>query len=270
VRVAAEDVFLALEDGPAVRTENTDGASPVLLVCEHAANRIPRTLGTLDLDPSVLQSHVAWDPGAYEVALLLARSLDATLISSRFSRLVYDVNRPPDSPQAIRAASEIYDIPANQNLSAGERNARIEAIYRPFHDAIAERIEARAAKGRPSVLVTIHSFTPIYYGQERQVELGILHDRDARLADCLLGCGARFTTLSVQRNQPYGPEDGVTHTLAKHALAHGLLNAMIEIRNDLIRTPAQQARVAEALAGMIQCALTALGVPTAKPPPDPE
>jgi predicted N-formylglutamate amidohydrolase len=153
VRVAAEDVFLALEDGPAVRTENTDGASPVLLVCEHAANRIPRTLGTLDLDPSVLQSHVAWDPGAYEVALLLARSLDATLISSRFSRLVYDVNRPPDSPQAIRAASEIYDIPANQNLSAGERNARIEAIYRPFHDAIAERIEARAAKGRPSVLV---------------------------------------------------------------------------------------------------------------------
>jgi predicted N-formylglutamate amidohydrolase len=268
VTVAAEDLFLAFEDGPAVWTENADGAGPVLLICEHAANRIPRSLGTLNLDHSVLQSHVAWDPGAYEVALRLTRSLDAALISARFSRLVYDVNRPPDSPQAIRAASEIYDIPGNQNLSARQRNARIEAIYRPFHETITGLIEARAAKGRTSVLVTIHSFTPVYYGKVRPVELGILHDRDARLADCLLDCAPRFTTRSVQRNQPYGPEDGVTHTLAKHALAHGLLNAMIEIRNDLIRTAAQQAELAEALSDMTGCALNALGVPTAKTPID--
>ncbi len=258
----ANSVVLDVEDGPAVWIENPEGASPVILVCDHASNRIPRALGTLQVDTRVLQTHVAWDPGAHDVALRLARLLDATLISSGFSRLVYDVNRPPDSPQAIRPESEIYDIPGNHNLSADERQARAEAIYAPYHAAIETLIASRTAAGRASAVVTIHSFTPVYYGQERQVELGILHDTDPRLADAMLECAPRLTELRTERNQPYGPADGVTHTLAKHAVPRGLLNVMIEIRNDLIHDPAQQTRVAEALSNMLQYALNRLGVPT--------
>ncbi len=264
--VGTDSVVLASEDGPAVWTENADGSSPVLLLCDHASNRIPRAFGTLGLGGDALQSHAAWDPGAYEIALRLARSLDAALISASFSRLVYDVNRPPESPQAIRTASEIYDVPGNIDLSAEQRRARTEAIYLPYHRAIDGLLEMRGAVGRTNVLVNIHSFTPVFHGEERRVELGILHDEDSRLTDALLDCASRFTALRIEQNQPYGPEDGVTHTLRKHAVPRGLLNAMIEIRNDLIRTAAQQAEVAGALAGMLRCALERLGVPAETDP----
>jgi predicted N-formylglutamate amidohydrolase len=262
VTLHADSDVLALEDGPAAWTENAAGPSPVLLVCDHASNRIPRSLGDLDLSADVLQSHAAWDPGAYEVALRLAKILDAALVSTNFSRLVYDVNRPPDSPQAIRAASEIYDIPGNRDLSPEQRKARADALYHPFHDTIDAMIEARADQGRSTVLVTVHSFTPVFHGKERGVELGILHDADVRFADRLLDAAKRLTKLRTERNQPYGPADGVTHTLVRHALPRGLLNGMIEIRNDLIRTEAQQSAMAEMLSRLMRSALDNVDLPS--------
>jgi predicted N-formylglutamate amidohydrolase len=256
---SADNPLLTSEDGPAVWTENPGGNSPILVVCDHASNRIPKCLGTLDVSADVLASHVAWDPGAYAVAVGIAGLLDAPLIATAFSRLVYDVNRPPDSPQAIRAISEIFDIPGNRDLSDRARAGRAKAIYAPFHDRIDALIADREASGKATVLVTVHSFTPVYHGRRREVELGILHDADARLADQLLAA-AEAGGLIARRNEPYGPADGVTHTLVRHAIGRGLLNVMIEIRNDLIGTADQQAVIAHHLAALLRRALADLGV----------
>lgn len=245
--------------------ENGHGAGAVLVVCDHASNRIPRALGTLGMTPDAAESHVAWDPGAYAVAGGLARLLDAPLVSANFSRLVYDVNRPPHSPEAMRPVSEVHDIPGNRDLSAGQRDARTAALYRPFHAAIDRLIEDRGARGLPTVLVTIHSFTPVYHGRMREVELGILHDEDARLADRLLDIAAQAGGLVTRRNEPYGPGDGVTHTLQMHAAPRGLLNVMIEIRNDLIGDAASQHAMAARLAAMLRHALRDPAVPTNTP-----
>lgn len=233
----------------------------MLLVCEHASKYIPASLDNLGLDTQTANSHVAWDPGALAVAKHLSASLDATLIAANVSRLVYDCNRPPEFARAMPAKSEIFLIAGNRNISAEEKTARINEIYVPFTNAIQDEISARADAGRTTVLVTIHSFTPIYFGEKRKVELGILHDQDSTLADTMLDIPC---TMEAQRNQPYGPDDGVTHTLKLHALPAGLLNVMIEIRNDLIATDADKKKVAAELSTMITQALDNLRIPAEK------
>jgi predicted N-formylglutamate amidohydrolase len=148
--------------------------------------------------------------------------------------------------------SEIYDVPGNAGLSSADRAARTEAIYLPFRAAIERRIAERKAAGRATVLVTIHSFTPIYHGVPRTVEVGILHDRDSRLADEMLRLAEAGGRFAARRNEPYGPADGVTHTLREHGLANGLMNVMIEVRNDLIRDETGQEVMAGFLAGLIR------------------
>ncbi len=236
----------------APRVVNPDGAHSVLLVCEHASRAIPPEFGDLGLSAEALESHIAWDPGALTVSLALSDALDATLVHASVSRLVYDCNRPPEAPDAMPAKSEATVIPGNAALSEADRQARVDAYYRPFEALVAETVAARPV---PPVIVTIHSFTPIYLGRERAVEIGILHDTDSRLADALLRESSRFT---VARNQPYGPEDGVTHTLRRHALPSGLLNVMIEIRNDLLETPEGCVEVSDCLQGWLENGLTAL------------
>lgn len=246
-----KNLLLSTDDGPPVEVSNQDGTSPVLLICEHASHVIPESLSDLGLDTAASQSHVAWDPGALGVALALSESLNATLVSARFSRLVYDCNRPPEAAGAMPSKSEIFDIPGNFDIPAEQRAARIREIYEPFVSAVKTEIAARPT----TVLVTIHSFTPVYHGESRTVELGILHDLDTTFADSMLKYPS---TMNTQRNQPYGPEDGVTHTLKLHALPGGLLNVMIEIRNDLIATPSDQQKVADELSNMITQALKTL------------
>lgn len=242
--------ILTAAEGSAVTVENASGSSPVLLVCEHASRRLPVSLGTLGLAPEVLTAHIAWDPGALAVARRLSRLFDATLVFQNFSRLVYDCNRPPESPDAMPATSEIFEIPGNLHIEPAQRQARVDAVYRPWQRKLSETIAARTAKGRQTVLVTVHTFTPVYKGVQREVEIGILHDKDSRLADeMMLRAGRRF---SVRRNEPYGPADGVTHTLIEHGLANGLLNVMIEIRNDLVRDEAGEEIMAGCLAGLLE------------------
>jgi predicted N-formylglutamate amidohydrolase len=265
VTVSTERSLLDELDGPAVLAGNTEGNGPFLIVCDHASNRVPVSLGTLGLDEAALQSHAAWDPGAYAIALKLARLLDAPLVHAAYSRLVYDVNRPPDSSQAIRETSEIYDVPGNRGLSRSEREARANAIYYPFHARIAAMIDERTARSQDTVLIDLHSFTPVYHGEQRDVQLGILHDVDSRLADAVLTVAPQFTSLKTGRNTPYGPQDGVTHTLAKHAIPRGLLNVMIEIRNDLIAGDDEQTAIAETLAGMLASALESFVAGSVKP-----
>lgn len=242
------------EESPVV-VVNGEAVSPFLLVCEHAGRRIPRSLGTLGLRPEELDAHIAWDIGAEAVARALSARLDAPLVLQRYSRLVYDCNRPPGSPDAMPATSELTEVPGNARLTREEREERTCAIYRPFHDAVARLIEARLAKGLHPALVTIHSFTPVYKGLRRALELGILHDADSRLADAMLAADKDPLT---RRNEPYGPEDGVTHTLQVHALPRGLLNVMIEIRNDLVQTGEGQIAWAKRLGVLLPQALASL------------
>jgi predicted N-formylglutamate amidohydrolase len=243
--------ILTAAEGVAVTVEKAGGRSPVLLVCEHASSRLPESLGTLGLAPDALTAHIAWDPGALAVARKLSERFDASLVFQNFSRLVYDCNRPPESPDAMPVVSEIFEIPGNLNIDPLQREARVKEIYRPWQRQLKETIAARKASGRETVIITIHTFTPVYKGVSRSVEIGVLHDRDARFADAMLARGGTGSRFVLRRNEPYGPRDGVTHTLIEHGLANGLLNVMIEIRNDLVKDEAGQEVVAGFLAGLI-------------------
>ena len=226
---------------------NPSGAGRVVLACEHASNAVPPDLNDLGLSAGVLQSHIAWDIGALAVAEAMSARLDAPLIAHRVSRLVHDCNRYPTAKDAIPQVSEYQTIPGNVGLNPAERRERAERYYAPFFEALNTCLEHRvgtcAAGQALPVLITVHSFSPVYKGKERTVEIGILHDSDARLANEILKCaddGGKFTVL---RNTPYGPEDGVTFTLDRHATPQRLLKVMIEIRNDLIAYAASQQAV---------------------------
>ena len=235
-----------------VRSIRPSAQNAIVLVCEHASAFMPPEFDNLGLSGDVLTSHIAWDPGALGVAETLSELLDAELVAAGTSRLIYDCNRPPDAPAAMPARSEIYDIPGNVGLTAAQRQARTEAFYEPFRSAVAAALDAR----ENAILVTIHSFTSIYHGAPRDVEIGILHDRDSRLADAILQAAANHADHVVRRNDPYGPDDGVTHTLLEHGVSKGRLNVMIEVRNDLIQTENAQRKMAKLLAGWIEQAVS--------------
>ncbi|WP_108659074.1 N-formylglutamate amidohydrolase [Acuticoccus kandeliae] len=235
-----------------VEVINEGGTGELVLICEHASPYIPPEYGDLGLSESDRLAHIAWDPGAFDVAKALSARFDAPVVASRVSRLVYDCNRPPDVPSAIPAVSERFRVPGNANLSAKDWAERVDNYYRPFRETVSNLLDLRQRSGRPAVLVTIHSFTAVYFGVRRELDVGIIHDADARLADPLLRAFREAGGMIVEMNEPYGPEDGVTHTLREHALSRSLLNAMIEIRNDLIDDEAGAAlwagRLGDALA----------------------
>lgn len=241
---------------PFFAVENGSAEGGAVLVCEHASNAFPHPWGDLGLSAAQQQAHIAWDPGALGVARGLAKALDAPLIHAGASRLIYDLNRPPDSHGAMPARSETHDIPGNQSLDATERLLRTQTHYIPFHNALLDLIAQRLAQGRNTALITVHSFTPIYFGTPRGVEFGVIHDADDRLARAI---ASRDTGMVTRLNQPYSAADGVAHTLALHATPLSLPHAMLEIRNDLIATPEAQAQVAERLAPVLRAAIEEVG-----------
>ena len=243
---------------PVFAIENREGAAEILLVCEHASNNFPEAFGTLGLSQAERRAHIAWDPGALGLARGLSERLDATLAYATVSRLIYDLNRPPHAPGAMPAKSEAFDIPGNAAISAQDRIARTEAVYLPFHNALHGEIARRIALGRPPVIVTIHSFTPIYFGQRRDVEFGVIHDADPSLALNVVDAARARTTLRTELNQPYSAADSVTHTLRLQATPYGLQNVMLEVRNDLIATPAAESEIADKLAPVLRASLGAL------------
>lgn len=245
---AAESPLLALDERPAAHVLNAQGSAPAVLVCEHASRFIPAALDGLGLSDAAASSHVAWDIGALDLARELSQALDAPLVASRVSRLVYDCNRPPDSAAAIPVQSEVFHIPGNADLSEDQRRARTIGVYHPFRALLGQVLDQHPT--RPA-LITIHSFTPVYDGQPRAVELGILHDQDDRMALAMLHQARRHTGLQVELNQPYAARDGVTHTLRDQAGRRGLANVMIELRNDLIDTPQGVTRIAGQLAPIL-------------------
>ena len=235
--------------------ENAAAQGRIVLVCEHASNHIPKGWGDLGLSPMQRAAHIAWDPGALGVARGLSALLDAVLIHAPVSRLVYDCNRAPDMPGAMPARSEVHDIPGNASLSPQERLLRTNAVYLPFHDALHGLVAGRIAQGLHPVIITVHSFTPVYFGNPRRVEFGIIHDDDRSLAMAIHAAALQLTGLHAELNAPYSAADDVTHTLRLHATPYGLPNAMLEIRNDLIATPPAQLAMAEQLAPVLNMGL---------------
>ncbi len=241
-----------------VAVTNPSGAGKFVLVCEHASNVIPVAFDNLGLSRDLLQSHIAWDPGALPVAQVMSVKLDAPLVWQRVSRLIYDCNRPLEAESAIASISENHEIPGNRNLSTAERQARAEQYYAPFHGALVKCIDQQVAARRQPVVITVHSFAPVFGQEKRDLDIGILHDTDSRFADALIDVSQAKSDYVIRRNEPYGPQDGVMHTLATHALPRGLLNVMLEIRHDLIENPGNQRamgewlsdRAAEAMASM--------------------
>lgn len=244
---------------PVVATENCDGSGPFLIVCEHASNHFPPEFGTLGLDAATRATHIAWDPGALGLARRLSQALDAPLVEAGISRLIYDLNRPPHAPGAMAAKSEIFDVPGNVALTLQDRQRRIERVYLPFHSTLHAEIARRLSKGRPPVIVTVHSFTPVYHGQPRDVELGVIHDADPTFADAVLAEAQSLTGLITRLNDPYSAADGVTHTLRLHATPYGLPHVMLEVRNDLLADDHAIATMADGLAPVLTAALARIG-----------
>lgn len=254
-RPAAKHI-LAPDEGPAAAVYRADGRAPVLLVCEHASSFIPASLSNLGLADADRLCHAVWDIGAIDMAMHIADLLDAPLVHSRVSRLVYDCNRPPSAASAYPERSETVEVPGNRNLSEADRALRASEVYDPFRQLLASTLDGFAT--RPA-LITIHTFTPTWFGNPRATELGVLHDADDQLAESVLAAALSQTTLRAELNQPYAAVDGVTHTLREHAVPRGIENVMIEVRNDLVSDQAGADRIGTMLASIFA---EALNLPT--------
>ncbi|MCV0393923.1 MAG: N-formylglutamate amidohydrolase [Rhizobiaceae bacterium] len=235
-----------------VRLSRRDGTSPYVVVCDHASNFVPPAFASLGLTKTDLLRHIAWDPGALGVARALSDRLDAPLVESRVSRLVVDCNRALDAPDLVAATSEGTPVPGNSGLSAAARQERIDLAHAPFHRALDALIGERLAEGRQVLVVSVHSFTPVYGGVARPWHVGIVHDDEDRLSAPLLAALRDLPDLTVGDNQPYSPADRVYYTLERHARSRGLACVMIEIRNDEIADEAGQRVWGERLAGMLE------------------
>lgn len=241
----------------------SDRPAPIVLFCEHASFDFPADFGDLGLDPTGRASHVAGDIGALSLAKDLSDRMDAPLVHGGVSRLLYDCNRPDIAPDAVPEKSEAFDVPGNRNLSAHERQARHRLIHQVFHKAAGALLESQCAKcGVTPVVVTIHSFTPVYLGQVRDVEIGYLFDTNSRLSELAMDVERRCGTYNAQLNQPYSAADGVTYSLSMHTRTPESPSTMIEVRNDLIDTSVKAEAMAAHLAHVLSEAIGALNMPT--------
>lgn len=228
---------------PAALVCNGDARAPILLLCDHASNAIPEAFDRLGLRPDQLESHIAFDPGASPLTVAMAETLGAAYVLCRYSRLLIDVNREPSAPDSIVAESDGVPIPGNGALSEASRAARVAHIYEAYHETVDATLTARLQAHGPQAVVSVHSFTPRIAGNERPWDIGIVFNRDRRLARTLVGELVGFGEghrLTVGLNEPYSPDDRVYHSLERHAEARGLPCVMIEVRNDELGTPAGQ------------------------------
>jgi predicted N-formylglutamate amidohydrolase len=246
----AHFTLLHPDDPPPVECLNERGSAPVLLTCDHASAAIPRALNELGL-PQGAKAHIRWDVGAASATRLLAAALDAPAYLSGYSRLVVDCNRDPNDPTSIAATSDGVAVPGNEALSPEARILRLEACFAPYHTAIAARLDTYNAAGVVPALLSIHSFTPEMGGVARPWHVGILWDKDARIAVPLLAALRADPGIVVGDNQPYSAREPAGFTMRYHAIPRGLPHVAIELRQDLVAEDAGAAawagRLAEAL-----------------------
>ena len=240
-------VLLRDDDVPPVLEKNPAGGSPFLLTCDHYGRLIPKPLGDLGVPAGELTRHIAWDIGIAGVAEEMSRQLDAHLVAQRYSRLVIDCNRPPGAASSIPVISEATAVPDNEGLAREAEQMRREQIFDPYHRRIAEVIDRRLRENTATVLVSLHSFTPVYAGVSRPWHIGTLYHRDTRLPALLLQLLRAEGDLVVGDNEPYAVDDTTDYTIPVHGEKRGLMNTGIEIRQDLIADQAGQKQWADRL-----------------------
>ena len=252
VLVNTGDTPLLLDrtDAPPVLEQNPQGRSPFLLTSDHFGRAIPKSLGDLGLPESELTRHIALDIGIAGVARALSEKLDAHLIAQRYSRLVIDCNRPFASPGSIPLISEATTIAGNEGLTREAIAARRREVFDPYHRRITDVIDQRLRDGTPTVLLSLHSFTPVYAGIKRPWHVGTLYQNDTRLPQLLLKALRAQGDLVVGDNEPYAVSNDTDYTIPVHGEARGLMNTGIEIRQDLISDVAGEAQWAERLAAI--------------------
>jgi predicted N-formylglutamate amidohydrolase len=241
-------------DPPPVRVLRPAGPSEFFLTADHAGRAIPRQLGKLGLPQSELERHIAWDIGIAGVTETLAQALDATAVLQAYSRLVIDCNRHPGWASSIPPISELTAIPGNAAILPAEREARRREIFLPYHQRIAELLDRRVAAGHRTVLIAMHSFTPVFKGETRNIDIGVLYNRDARFANLLLDLLRAEGDLAVGDNAPYAITAASDYTVPVHGEERGLPHVEIEIRQDLIADAAGQAAWAARLARLLPIA----------------
>jgi predicted N-formylglutamate amidohydrolase len=244
-------LLLGHEDVPPIHEHNAAGRSPFLLTCDHYGRLIPKQLGDLGLTESELVRHIAWDIGIAGVAEALSRQLDAHLIAQRYSRLVIDCNRPPHAAGSIPLISEATTVPGNEGLAREAAEIRRAQIFDPYHRRIDDIIDDRRHAGLPTVLISLHSFTPVYAGIARPWHIGTLYHRDTKLPPLLLKALRAEADLVVGDNEPYAVSDDTDYTIPVHGEMRGLLNTGIEIRQDLISDPFGEKSWADRLARIL-------------------
>jgi predicted N-formylglutamate amidohydrolase len=237
--------LLTAADPPAVERLNAEGKAPVLVTCDHASRRVPKSLHNLGLAAESLKLHIGWDIGAADVSRHLARKLDAPAILAGYSRLVIDCNRDVDDPTAMPAVSDGVPVSGNKDLSPAARAQRVEALFKPYHAAIEAALERFTARGVHPAVLSIHSFTPVMNGFARPWHIGILWDKDPRMAVPMLAALRREAGLVVGDNEPYSAREPAGYTVRTHAEKRGLPHLNVELRQDLLATDAGTAEWAE-------------------------
>jgi predicted N-formylglutamate amidohydrolase len=250
--------LLAPNEPSPVHVLRENGPSVLFLTADHAGRAIPHGLQRLGLSDSELDRHIAWDIGIAGVTERLSAALDATAVLQTYSRLVIDCNRDPAVPSSIPEVSETTEIPGNRGLSAEQRAARRQAIFEPYHARIRSLLDARRVADRRTVFVAMHSFTPVFKGESRAMQVGVLYNRDVRLAAIMLELLRAEGDLTVGDNAPYAVSDITDYGVPMHAERRGLAHVEIEIRQDLIAEEAGQAAWAARFERLLSAAVARL------------
>jgi predicted N-formylglutamate amidohydrolase len=246
------------EGSSAFRIIDGDAGAGILILCDHAENAIPTAFDRLGLDEQDLHRHIAYDLGAAAVAERVAERLGAPAILSRFSRLLIDPKRGLDDPTLLMQITDGLIVPGNVGLDAAALQWRIDTYYTPYHQAIARAVDKAIALGKPPVIVSVHSFTQAWKGVHRPWGVGVLWDKDPRLALPLLEALRAIPGIEVGDNVPYsGQLKG--DTLYRHGTLRGLAHALVELRQDLILGPEGQSEWAARLATVLRIVLDETG-----------
>lgn len=243
--------------------QNAVSEAPVLLICDHASCRFPESLGDMGLDPFARRCHLAIDIGAGALTECLSDSLGVTAVLAQYSRLVIDCNRELLDPGAFLEYGDGIIVPGNRSLSLADKNARAEAIYKPYHNAIDQQIKRLMSIGPPPAFISIHSFTPVLNGESRPWQIGILWDTDARLPEIFLE-EFRAAGYLTGDNEPYSGKAPQDYTVDHHAESIGLPHVGIEIRQDLIDDIEGVERIAAVMHRIIESIPARIGLDNAR------
>ena len=238
-------------DPPPFEVYNSEGTAPILFVCDHASRSIPQSMNNLGLNQAALDLHIAYDIGAAELTRMLARRLNSQAVLAGYSRLLIDCNRQPGDPQSILQVSDGITIPGNRNLSDSDQAVRAETFLWPYHHAIDTAFAQLRRTGPEPLLFSVHTFTPSLGGEDRFWDLGVLWNRDPRLAVPLIDLLCQHRGLLVGDNEPYSGKE-IAYTINLHAGSAGLANAAVEVRQDHCEIEEELTRWADIFADALE------------------